>query len=884
MNRNSLVVLFLTVCILIQFFAMPSAESAQDVSSSAKLVKVHLKTGGVRLHVAEKIQLHALGEYSDNSQRDITQSVNWMSKQESVARFVGRGILMGESIGQVGIYVTTGKLTSDVEQIRVYPPIGPVLEVKTPRIDLGNVEKNSIQKFTVSIRNSGMNDLEWNVVTDQPWLVPGKVESDEAYRDMLKKVNKDTLTSVGTGKFGLLAQSIEKPKPSDGSIRELSQSDQFLSEKRNRDLQFTAYTAGLPEGEYSGSITIISNGGTKKVDVFMKIVSLQSIQISPVSIKVRIGQKRSFKAIGIWSDGSRTDLSGYDQGQWVVSDHTIGSFLYKRPIFIAKKIGHVEITKVRGNVTSSPASVDVEEFITEPVLFISPREIDFGAIGPGEQSDGVVSLANVGSKSLVWSVTGPEGWGFDEQAPIYGTIERSPHYLRCTIMSSTPGDESPETLKKYPVILKIETMNNTYRFKNTLLPGRYRLPFIVISNGGQRHVFLKFNIAEEGAKPHLSLDPQGIDLGSIQKGKRLVRKIQVTNKGKDVLSWKAELQRNRKYFSGMNLKRGRYFSLYNEKRVNKEKYEVPEHLRDSVYISGSWFEDNGYPSTNSQYSSLKTTFFGTGLVLFVWQDPDGGIVNVFVDDEPVGTVNCRAEERSRVEVSLVENLEEGPHIVTLICGQGNVMIEGMRIYGEELMRGKDGWIRIYPDLGTTAKETDYVNIMITTDRLSPGKYTENILFSSNGGNDVVEIAAEISEHTPSQLIKVYRFTKGTDYLYTTDPGSETLLLPSAYKNEGAVFSLFRKGTHGTTEFYRWHSPSKNDHFYSYDRNGGGKSLKGYEFEESIGNIATSRLTDTRELYRWYNPDKGTHFYSTDLKGEELTEKGYKYDGIAGYVR
>ena len=724
----------------------------------------------------------------------------------------------------------------DVPSSAEHSKSGPVLEVKTPRIDLGNVEKHSIQNFTVSIRNNGTNDLEWKVVSNQPWLVPGKVESE---------------------------------------------GEQYLSGKKSRDLPFTAYTAGLPEGEYDGSITIMSNGGTNKVAVFMKIVSLQSIQISPVSIKIRVGQKRSFKAIGIWSDGSRTDITDYEQGQWVVSDHTIGSFLSKRSIFIAKRIGQVEITKVRGDVTSLPASVSVEEFIAEPVLFISPREIDLGAIGPGEQSNGTVSLENVGSKLLAWSIKGPKGWVSAEDVSLSGTIEKSTGYLRCTVISTKTG-EKPKNL--YSVILKIATLNKTCTFEKKLFPGSYREYFVIESNGGQRHIFLKFDIASEVSRPRLSVDPQRIDLGSIETGKRLLRKIQVTNRGKDVLSWKAELQRNRKYFSGITLKRGRYVSFFNEKIMNKGKYEVPERLRDTVFISGSWFEDRGYPSSNGGYNSLKTTFFGTGLVLFVWQDPNGGIVNVYVDDKPVGTINCRAEQRNRIEVSLVENLGEGPHIVTLICGQGNVVFEGMRVYGEELMRGKDGWIRIFPDLGTTTKETDYVNIMVNTDRLPPGKYSENILFSSNGGNNVIEVAAEVLDRTTSQLIKVHRFTKGTDYLYSTDPGSEKLLSPSAYKNEGVVFSLFRKGTHGTTEFYRWYSPSRNDHFYSYDRNGGGKSLKDYEFEGPIGNIATSRLTETRELYRWYNPETGTHFYSTDLKGEGLTKKGYKYDGIAGYVR
>jgi len=66
--------------------------------------------------------------------------------------------------------------------------------------------------------------------------------------------------------------------------------------------------------------------------------------------------------------------------------------------------------------------------------------------------------------------------------------------------------------------------------------------------------------------------------------------------------------------------------------------------------------------------------------------------------------------------------------------------------------------------------------------------------------------------------------------------------------------------------------------------GQGKSLKGYVFEGSIGNIGTSRLTNTRELYRWHNPKRRSHFYTTDQKGEGIAGKGYNFDGIAGYVR
>jgi hypothetical protein len=200
------------------------------------------------------------------------------------------------------------------------------------------------------------------------------------------------------------------------------------------------------------------------------------------------------------------------------------------------------------------------------------------------------------------------------------------------------------------------------------------------------------------------------------------------------------------------------------------------------------------------------------------------------------------------------------------------------------MKGAKNWIQIYPGNGTTTKETDYANVIINTGNLKSGNYGENIIFSSNGGSEIVEVSFKVSDSKSPNIINIYRYMKGLDCLFTASPESEAPDILQSYKNGKIAFKLYRRGTRGTTEFYRWYNPSKMTHFYSYDRSGGGKSLRGYIFEGSVGNIATSRLSKTRELYRWYNPATGTHSYSTNLKGENYTDNGYKYDGIAGYVR
>jgi hypothetical protein len=870
MDRVLRVLFFLALCLFMHLGLSTEVVLGQDRSPTAGLTALHITANGDSLRVGDRLPFRAMGSYRDGSRRDVTESVEWVSPRSTVARFLEKGVLQGVSTGQAVVYAAAGAVRSSAVELHVDP--GPLLEITTPRVDLGNVGKDSVVHFTVSIRNSGVNSLEWQTAADQPWIVPGEVKSDEAYREITGMVDRDVLASVGTGNYGMVNQTIE--------------SEQSLTAGRSRDLSFTAYTAGLPEGDYTGSVTIISNGGTGKIDVSMKIVSLESIQITPRSIRIRVGQKRPFKAVGIWSDGSRTDLTDHGQGRWIVSDPSVGSLSYRRSIFAAKKTGRVEITRVRGSMTSQSALVAVEEPVAEPVLFIAPREIDLGAVGPGEQSGGMISLANVGSQSLIWSLEVPEGWTPDrEKATVKGTVDTAPRHLTITVMSVPPDRPSldPDT-DRYPVMLKIETMSGTYRYRNELSHGEYREQCVISSNGGTRHIFFSFQIARSAARPRMVLDPQGIDVGSVETGRRAARKIDVRNDGKGILSWKAELQKGRRYFAGMSLTRGRYVSFFNERVADKGKYEVPDRLGDTVFISGSWFEDRGYPSSDGVRNSMKTTFRGTGVVLFLWRGPVGGVVDVIVDGEMMGTIDCRADTRTRIAVPVAENLVEGTHVVTLLVKEGNVVFEGMRIYGDKVMRGKDGWIRIYPNLGTTAKETDYVTVQITTDGLAPGTYSENILFSSNGGHEIVEVSVEVADRASSKLVTVYRYSRGGDYLFTTDPGSEDRVPLDDYRDDGAVFKLFKEGVRGTTKFYRWYNRSRNDHYYSYDLSGGKRSLKGYEFEQSIGNIATSRLTGTRELYRFYNPERGSHFYSTELKGEGLIDKGYRYDGIAGYVR
>jgi hypothetical protein len=234
---------------------------------------------------------------------------------------------------------------------------------------------------------------------------------------------------------------------------------------------------------------------------------------------------------------------------------------------------------------------------------------------------------------------------------------------------------------------------------------------------------------------------------------------------------------------------------------------------------------------------------------------------------------------------IADNLEDGPHALTITSRNSGVIFEGVKITGESRNTFPAGSIRIVPNSGATTRQTNYISVTFNTEQMPPGYYADDIVFDTNSGEGVVEIFAEIVADTELKIIDVYRYYNGIDYMFTAHPQAETnRLVLNKYGKEGIAFRLFSPDTPGTTEFFRWYNPQKKSHFYHYNSAGGGKDLRGYVLEGSIGNIATSRLTNTRELYRWYNSKTGHYFYTTNAQGGTVNKKMYRFDGIAGYVR
>ncbi len=872
-----------TAVVSLSVFLKGPVEEAAVREEAVESWKISIEPENVQVEAGKSVTLRARVTYADGYREDITQSVDWTSTDPFVARFLGPGLLQGISRGTADVTAKMGDVYSPAVPVSVSAALEPVLLVNQETVDLGRVEQGETVPFILSVANTGKAPLFFEIVSEVPWV---RSERDVSIWSYLRETRKAE-AALSPGVYLGCPESSLEMEDFDPYFRwreARRQVEESVDPGETVTMSLSGETTHLEEGDYAGALVVRSNAGEKRVDLKIRVVRLQSIAISPVDVRMSVGQQRTFRVTGTWSDGRKTDLSGREEGSWVVSDREAGVFPVNRPVFVARGEGTVTVWKKRGNVESNTARVEIRDSHFEPVLVVSPRELDLGAIGPGETAKGAFLLENGGSGRVEWSTSGPHGWEVLDGETLAAAIAKEQGTLAVTVFSAGPRDPSlPGPAGEFLIELTVESKGQKVTVRKYLPAGPQRVVLPLLSSGGSRHVYGRFNVAEEASRPRMAIDPPVIDFGTVGEGKRAVRRIQVLNQGMGVLNWRAALDEGRSQGGDGWARRGRYLSFQNRELSKEAAYETPDRLRDVMALDGTWENVDGYPAARGTRERLTFSFEGTGLVLLTDNGGGRGRVRVSVDGGPAVDFDLNGTTGDSGVFPIAPSLKEGSHTVDLLFYGGQAVVEGVRILGEDPRRGQKGWVRIYPDNGTTAKEKDFVNVAVNTTGLSPGLYGSTVVFTSESGTLAADIALEVPHGDTSPFIDILGYRKGFNCLFTSRPAEEAVL-PGGYEFRGVAFRLYREGTPGTTEFYRWYHRGENRHAYGYDKKGEGLRLDGYVLEGSIGNIATSRLAGSRELYRWFHPGTGAYFYSTDLKEERVIDRGFRYDGIAGYVR
>lgn len=533
-------------------------------------------------------------------------------------------------------------------------------------------------------------------------------------------------------------------------------------------------------------------------------------------------------------------------------------------------IGGVFAQAGRPLAASPPSGMDMR--IPAPV--VAPEMLDMGVLRPGEEGTGSFYVNDAGAVNPDWFAEPPEGWKNVEENGFPGLTGEAPAAFQITLRCQKAF--SRDATRYAALLLRMSADGRSVSFARDVPLGdlRERLQFNFV--GARQHVFIVARLAEIPPVPCLELDALRVDFGKVRPGEIVSQRLHLTNKGKPPLKWKVRVAgaEGEPFW-------GRFSSF---RRILADFPSVlTGQVQEGLELSGNWEKKGGYPVGQGEQSVLKYRMNGTGITLYFWKSPEGGALGAFLDGEFVDVIDGYATARESAEFTIAENLPDGPHVLTVVCGEGKTAFEGVMVSGRQPVNGPRGWITVFPDSGMTTRETDYINISMNTKGLLPGVYGETLLFSSNGGDTGVQLFLEVAGDRQSRLIDVHRYLAGADLLLTSTPQAETARIQArGYSYGGVAFRLFSPGTPGTTGFYRWFNPGIGDHFYSYNPDAA-RRLPGYIYEGSIGNIGTSKLAGTRELYRWVNRETKRHFYTTDLNGEGMAKKGYQYDAIAGFV-
>ena len=476
-----------------------------------------------------------------------------------------------------------------------------------------------------------------------------------------------------------------------------------------------------------------------------------------------------------------------------------------------------------------------------------------------------------------------------EQQKISGILEENEATLRIEMRLLPEAPQSSVDKNKSMFCyaeLALSSGSDKLFFNKKFPLGSHKEAIKINSNQGQKTVFITFTMAYIQKSPLINLHRLRVNMGSIRPGKTISKKILLTNVGTDMLTWSVSVPGNDGKDAPVNLKKGRYISFLNEDAKESGLYTLPDHLRDMVDLEGKWININGYPSCSEDDNNMKIRFSGTGIILYLINYPEDGDLTVTLNNRFFDKIELlEALQESIGELLVAKDMDYDHHVLSLTGKDCRLIVEGVKILGQDVASFPDQNLRIFPISGAITRQTNYLTVSLNTAQMIPGYYVGDIAFKTNGGDAMVEMFAEIMTDASPKFVDIYRYFNGEDYMYLADPQSEMQrIIPHSYVKEGIAFRLFAADTPGTAKFYRWYSPQKKSHFYHHDQSGGGKDLRGYTFEGAIGNIATSKLTNTRELYRWYNTRTGRHFYSTDARGGKINRKTYQFEGIAGYVK
>ncbi|MDE1336242.1 Ig-like domain-containing protein [Vibrio aestuarianus] len=367
---------------------------------NAQLLSIEIRPNEASIPLGNQQQYKAVGTYSDDSRRDISQDVVWKIEDGKIASF-DKYTLSATGLAE-GKTSVTAKLNGVSSLPASLTVTKAALESLYVSPENSSIAKGSSQIFqAIGLYSDGS---EHNVSRAAQWqssdvdglqIVDGisyaakvgqyeltasyqgvegyaTVEVVEAELESINILPDEAYIPVGSEKrykaFGVY---------SDGTKKDISRSAlwEIVNKKVASFDQDTLFVTGISEGSTSIKAELDGVSATAVITVTPAI--LESLYVSPENPSITQGNSLIFQAVGVYSDGSEHNVSR--AAQWQSSD--VEGLQIVDGISYAAKVGQHQLTASSQGVEGH-ATVMVEEAeLVELTLNPSEITIDLGGSG-----------------------------------------------------------------------------------------------------------------------------------------------------------------------------------------------------------------------------------------------------------------------------------------------------------------------------------------------------------------------------------------------------------------------------------------------------------------------------------------------------------------------
>ncbi len=320
--------------------------------TNATLTQLSINPGSALLAKGSSLSISLIGTYSDGSTQNLQASANWSVTNTAIASIsipaTGAPQLTGTAVGNTQLTASVGTVNtqisvtvSDAELIQLaISPETPTLPLGTTLnlLALGQYGDGSSQDLSTQVNwNSG--DTGIFTVDASGLLTPQSLGSTTVTASMAGVTSSQMVTANSALLSSIEISATTSTLPvgeqqsltalghySDNSLQDITQRVTWLSSPAGRlAISNASGSQGLGTALTVGAVTASATLGniTGVLDLTTSTAALNSIDISPPSIRLALGTQTNFQAIGRYSDGTIQDVSA--QVSWATVDATVAS-------------------------------------------------------------------------------------------------------------------------------------------------------------------------------------------------------------------------------------------------------------------------------------------------------------------------------------------------------------------------------------------------------------------------------------------------------------------------------------------------------------------------------------------------------------------------------